>query len=121
MWAAVVSRLVEYLITTYFINASDNCAHGSIARSVYSLAIVGRAPRRRVNVNQVGLVTHRVGFDEISHVWLVQHSNASHLENVRNSPFTNDSHNEIQLSLRDGDSNFLFTSVYLYDCMTLTS
>ena len=65
-------------LKTYLIDASDNSPHGGITRSINSSSIVGRSPRGRVDVNEVGFMTHWVGLNKVSHVGLVQHSDSSH-------------------------------------------
>lgn len=60
------------------VHAAHDGAHGGVARPVHRLAVVRRAPRRAVDVDQVRLVAHRVGLDQVRHVRLVQHADTFH-------------------------------------------
>jgi hypothetical protein len=64
------------LVRSYLVDSSDNSSHGGVPRPVDGPAIVRGSPRRAIDVDLVGLVAHRVGFYEIRHIRLVQHSYA---------------------------------------------
>jgi len=56
------------------VDASDDGSHGCIAWSINSLAVVRWTPTSAVDMNVLWFVTHRVGFYQIGHVRLVEHS-----------------------------------------------
>ena len=66
--------IVQGSYTTYLIDPLHYGPHGGIARSVHSATIVCWSPARAVDVNQVGTVAHRVGLDQVRHVWLIEHA-----------------------------------------------
>jgi len=62
-------------ILYYLVDTTNDGPHGGVARSIDCAAVVSWAPTCWVDVDQVGLVTHGVGFNQISHVGLIQHAN----------------------------------------------
>ena len=68
-----------------FIDSLDDSSHRCISGTVDGLSVIGRTPGSGVDMDQVGFVSHGVGLDEISHVWLVEHSDSSNLGVVSNS------------------------------------
>ena len=82
-----VSNMVifKHFQALYLIDSSDDSSHSGVSWPINSTAIIGRTPRGRVNVNQIRLVTHRVGFNQVSHVGLVQHANTRYHGIVRHA------------------------------------
>ncbi len=67
---------------SYLVHTTHDGPHGGVARSIHSLAVVGRAPRCAVDVDLVRLVAHRVGLDQICHVRLVQHAQSCNVQHA---------------------------------------
>ena len=67
------------------IDALDDGAHGGISRSIDGFAIIGGSPGGGVNVDEIGFMSHGVGFNEIGHVGLIEHPNSRYLGVVRDT------------------------------------
>ncbi len=74
--------LFHHHYSSYLIDAPDNGPHGGISRSVHRLAVISGTPAGAVDVNQIRLVAHGVGLNQVGHVGLVEHANAGHLRVV---------------------------------------
>lgn len=58
------------------VHSPHDGSHGGVARPVHRFPVVRGAPRCAVDVDQMRLVTHRVGLNQVRHVRLVQHADA---------------------------------------------
>ena len=66
----------------HLIDAPDDGPHGGVPRAVDRAAVVRGAPGGGVDVDQVRLVAHGVGLDQVGHVGLVKHADAyKHVDN----------------------------------------
>ncbi len=63
---------------TYLVDAPYDGPHGGVPWPVHGPPVVGGSPGGRVDVDEVGLVAHGVGLDEVRHVGLVQHPDSRH-------------------------------------------
>ena len=82
-----VSEVVTLI--THLIDTPNNGSHGSIPRSIHRFSIIGRTPTGTINVYQIRFMSHRIGFDQIRHVRLVQHSDSGHFGIIGNTNTTN--------------------------------
>ena len=72
-------------------NLVDSVGHGLdgvFAGTVHCASVIGGSPTGRVDVNEVGAVTHRQSLDSVCHKGLVQHPDAGYFGVVRDADST---------------------------------
>ena len=67
----------------HLVDASDDGSHRRVSGPIDGFSVVRRSPRGTVDVDQIRLVTHTIGLDEVGHVRLIQHANTGYLRVVR--------------------------------------